>query len=221
MEYLDKEPESDPDVIVDEIYFSVDVEADGAIPGPFSMSSFGMVASAYRTKSGLIVDLDLDADENCLYSELKPISNMFEPEAVAVAGLDRNELILHGKTPEHAMLEAVEFVNFRTRNFGTNVRPIFAGYPLCYDWMWMYWYFMNFANISPFGHSGAIDMKSHFGAIDNIAIRRIGKRSLPPELKTKREHTHNALDDARGQGDLLQKLLRREAKSRTSSLIIQ
>lgn len=214
MDNLRKETGNDPDVTVDEVYFSVDVEADGPIPGPYSMSSFGMVASAYRTRSGLIVDLDLDADENCLYSELKPISNIFDPEAAAVAGLDRDELILHGKAPEHAMLEAVEFVNFRARSFGQNVRPIFAGYPLAYDWMFMYWYFLNFANISPFGHSGAIDMKSYFGAIDNVAIRRIGKRAMPPELKTKRRHTHNALDDARGQGDLLQALLRRQPKKR-------
>lgn len=202
---------NNPDLTVDEVYFSVDVEADGDIPGPFSMSSFGMVAAAYRTKSGLIMNLDLDADENCLYSELKPISDIFNPEAAAIAGLDRNELILHGKSPDFAMLEATEFVNFRARSLGPNVRPIFAGYPLAYDWMWMYWYFMNFAKVSPFGHSGALDMKSYYAGTDDIAIRRIGKRSLPPELKTKRRHTHNALDDARGQGDLLQALLRREA----------
>jgi len=209
---LSKETGNDPDVTVDEVYFSVDVEADGEIPGPFSMSSFGMVAAAYRTKSGLIVDLDLDADENCLYSELKPISNNFNPEAAAVAGLDREDLILNGKSPEVAMLEAINFVNTSAQNLGPHVRPIFAGYPLAYDWMWMYWYFMNFAKVSPFGHSGAIDMKSYYAAKDDIAIRRIGKRSLPPELKTKRRHTHNALDDARGQGDLLQALLRREAR---------
>lgn len=200
------------DTEIDEIYFSVDIEADGPIPGPYSMSSFGMVAAAYRTRSGLIVDLDMDADENCLYSEIKPISNDFIPEAAAVAGLDRSDLILNGKAPEYAMCEAVEFVRFRTGTFGADVRPVFAAYPVVYDWMFMYWYFMNFAGESPFGHSSAIDMKTHFGATDNLAIRRTGKRTMPPELKSQRQHNHNALDDAREQGELLQKLLCRHAK---------
>lgn len=203
-----KETPLDPDTIVDEVYYSCDVEADGPIPGPFSMSSFGLVACAYRTRSGIIVDLDIDAKENCYYAELKPISDQFIPEASAVAGLDRDELYKNGKTPEQAMREAVDFIDNRTREFGANSRAIFVAYPLGYDWMFMYWYFINFAGVSPFGHSGALDMKSYFASKADFAIRRIGKRGMPANLKSKRFHSHNALDDAREQGELCRNLLR-------------
>lgn len=36
--------------------------------------------------------------------------------------------------------------------------PVFVAYPLGYDWMWMYWYFMRFADAgSPFGPSRCMD----------------------------------------------------------------
>lgn len=200
--------ESNSETIIDEVYFSVDVEADGAIPGLYSMSSFGMVACAYRTRSGEIVDLDIDAKENCFYVELKPISEDYEPEAAAVADLDRADLIANGIHAETAMIDASVFIDARTAAFGINTRPIFAAYPLGYDWMFMYWYFMAFAKRSPFGHSGALDMKSYFAAKSNSSVRRIGKRAMPQELKSKRKHSHNALDDAREQGELLRNLLR-------------
>lgn len=192
---------------IEEVYFSIDVEADGAIPGPFSMSSFGIVACGYRQKGGLLVDLDLDADVNCFYRELKPISNDFEPAAAAVAGLDRDELISKGADPETAMKEAAAFIENRVASLGKNIRPVFMGWPVSYDWLFTYWYFMKFAH-SPFGHSSAIDLKSVFATKADIPLRRVGKRMIPKELQSKRKHTHNALDDARGQGELGMNILR-------------
>lgn len=194
---------------IEEVYFSIDVEADGPIPGPYSMSSFGIVAAGYRQKNGLLVNLDLDADVNCFYRELKPISNHFDPVAASIAGLDRNDLINNGADPKVAMQEAAAFIENHVNRLGENIRPVFMGWPLSYDWMFTYWYFMNFAH-SPFGHSSAVDLKSVFAEKANIPLRRVGKRGIPKELQTKRKHTHNALDDARGQGELGMNILRWE-----------
>lgn len=192
----------DMDDPIVELYFSSDVEADGGIPGPYSMSSFGMVAFATRTKSGVYTLLDLDADENCFYAELKPISDNFIPEAMAVSGLDREWLKIHGEEPAIAMKNANTFVGNVAERFGENVRPVFVAYPLGYDWMFIYWYLINFTGTSAFGHSSALDIKTMFATKARKAIRGIGKRSIPRSLMSKRKHTHNALDDAREQGDL-------------------
>ena len=194
---------------IEEVYFSIDVEADGPIPGPYSMSSFGIVAAGYRQKGGLLVDLDLDAEINCFYRELKPISEAFDPVAASIAGLDRHDLIANGADPEVAMKEAAAFIENHVNALGKNIRPVFMGWPLSYDWMFTYWYFMKFAH-SPFGHSSAVDLKSVFAEKANIPLRRVGKRGIPKELQTKRKHTHNALDDARGQGELGMNILRWE-----------
>lgn len=192
----------DMDDPIVELYFSSDVEADGGIPGPYSMSSLGMVAFATRTKSGVYTLLDMDAQENCFYAELKPISDNFEPEAMAVSGLDREWLKVHGEEPAIAMKNVNTFVEKTAKRFGENVRPVFVAYPLCYDWMFIYWYLINFAGTSAFGHSSAMDIKTMFATKARKAIRGIGKRSIPKNLMSKRKHTHNALDDAREQGDL-------------------
>lgn len=59
----------------------VDVEADGPIPGDFSMISFGAV----------LVDDKLDTT---FYGKLRPVSDTFIPEALAVSGYTRNETLL-------------------------------------------------------------------------------------------------------------------------------
>jgi hypothetical protein len=61
-------------------YVMVDVEADGPIPGDYSMVSFGAV----------IVEPQLD---RTFYGKLKPISEQFIPEALAVSGFTREETL--------------------------------------------------------------------------------------------------------------------------------
>lgn len=202
-----------------EVYFSTDVESDGPIPGPYSMSSIGMVACSYRTKSNKLIRLDLDDPKNCFYAELKPISEKFSPEAAAVAGLDRAELIRNGTDPVEAMDVANDTITTLTKSLGGFARPIFVGYPLGFDWMFTYWYLMNFAKDgSPFGHSGHIDIKSLYAEKAGVPVTGISKRRIPKELHSGRKHTHNALDDAREQGDLFNNISLWSPKSKPSVL---
>jgi hypothetical protein len=72
-----------------ELYVATDVEADGPIPGPYSMLSLGMAVAG--------------RPDLTFYSELKPISDEFVPEALAVSGLDRDRLITEAPTAAEAM----------------------------------------------------------------------------------------------------------------------
>lgn len=44
------------------------------------------------------------------YRELKPISEGFDPEALAINGLDRAQLTLSGVSPDKAMNEAFDWI---------------------------------------------------------------------------------------------------------------
>lgn len=190
-----------------DVYFSVDVEADGPIPGDYSMSSFGVVACAFKNGTEITL-LDIDQPDNTFYAELKPISSNWVPEAAAVAGFDRQELIKSAQDPAEALKAFAAWVEATTQRIAPGGRAIFVGWPLSYDWMWIYWYLMKYNGSSPFGFSGAIDMKSWYSAKTGLTMNKVNKRMVYKALKqTPRKHTHNALDDAKEQGELWQHLV--------------
>lgn len=163
-----------------ELYIAVDVEADGPIPGPYSMISLGMAVAG--------------RPELRFYTELRPISDAFVPQALAVSGLDRDRLMREAPTPEAAMAAAARWIN-DLRRIG---RPVFLAAPAVFDGMFVHWYFLRFVGTSPFGATGSgIDLRSywmgrtgcewsesHKGTIKHA----LGLRGLP--------HTHHAGDDA-------------------------
>lgn len=190
-----------------ELYISVDIESDGPIPGKFSMVSFGMSAAVLRNSQGEYVDMDVDAPENQFYAELKPISDEFIPEALAVSGLNRDDLLANGRDVVEAMTAACEWVvEVAARN---NARPVFAAYPLGFDWMFWYWYAVAYSTVPcPFGHSAHIDMKTLYAQKAGVALRDSTKSRMPSFIKSNRKHTHNGLDDAIEQGQMMGKILR-------------
>lgn len=194
-----------------ELYFSTDIESDGPIPGTYSMSSIGMCVPGYLTTGGQLVRIAPE-DQTTYYAELKPITDKFDPEAAAVSGLIRQGLIDHGESAKAAMALMNVWIDRTCRELseeldGDNVRPIFAAYPLGFDWMFTYWYQMSFTGRSPFGHSTHIDMKTLFATKGARGIVGATKRNMPKHLLGNGPHTHNALDDAREQGDMLMNLL--------------
>ena len=179
-----------------DLFISADVECDGPIPGPahFSMLSFGLaVAGTFDGAS-----FEPAGDEPLtFYAELAPISERFEPAALAVSGLDRDRLITEGLAPAEAMTAAAAWV----REVAGERRPVMVAYPATYDWMWLAWYFGAFA-ANPFGHSGCLDVKTLYQAKAGVVWARAVKQHMPPELRSGRPHTHNALDDALEQAEL-------------------
>lgn len=186
-----------------EVYVSVDVEADGPVPGPFSMVSLGACAAALRGSGGHIVVID--PERHTFYRELQPISERWDPEALAVSGLSREYLQEHGAEPAAAMHDFVEWIDALSKEY--RARPVFAAYPLAFDWQFVYYYLVVYATRSPFGHSAHFDMKTAYALLGGTAVRDAVKRNMPRGILGSRRHTHNALEDAQGQADLLVALL--------------
>ena len=183
-----------------DIYISADIEADGPIPGVYSMLACGLcVAGRFDGREFTLADPEAET----FYTQLRPISDTFDPEAVAVTGLDRDRLITEAPEPEAAMTRLAEWL--RTAAGADN--PIIVGYPLIYDWMFLYWYLVRFARQdSPLTFSSGLDMKTMYQQKARVVLSRAGKDDLPAALQSVRAHTHNALDDALEQAEIFAKL---------------
>jgi len=186
----------------EDIYFSADVETDGSIPGPYSLLSFALVyAGRFDGKRFS----QPEQYEQTFYRELKPISPKFEPEALAINGLDRERLLREGEEPVEAMTEATRWV----RGIAGQGRPVLVAFPLSFDWTWLYWYFVAFSREgSPFNHSSCFDIKTAYAVKARLPIARAGRSAIPKALRSERPHTHNALDDAIEQAEVFANVFR-------------
>jgi len=182
-----------------DLYISGDVEADGQIPGVNSLLAFGF-AVAGRFDGETFTPRD--PSEATFYRELKPISGTFDPKALLVSGLDRERLRREGADPANAMTEAASWVSSQVGG----ERPVLVGYPVVFDWLFLHWYFIRFAGDSPFGFSGALDMKTIYQQKASVTLDAAGRNDLPSALRSERQHTHNALDDAIEQAEIFGRL---------------
>ena len=176
-----------------EIYISTDIEADGKIPGLNSMLSFG--SAAYFKNRELVSTFE--ANLECLDgAKADPDTEKWwatQPEAWEYC---RSNL----QHPKIAMKKYVEWVE------SLPGKPVFVGYPVAYDFMFIYWYLMRFVGRSPFSHS-ALDIKTLAMVALKSDYRNATKKHMPKEWFDKLPHTHKALDDAIGQGALFCNIL--------------
>lgn len=142
------------------------------------------------------------SDDSVFYAELRPISDRFEAEALAVNGLDRDHLKETGADPAAAMQEAARWV----RRHANNARPVLVAYPVAFDWSFLYWYFIRFNADSPFGFSSCLDIRTLYQARALTTFDASDRDSMPLQLRPKRRHTHHAVDDALEQGELFNNL---------------
>lgn len=141
-----------------DLYISVDIEADGPVPGPYSMLSFGL-AVAGRFDGTTFTPRD--PEQQTFYRELRPISDRFDHQALRVARLDREHLTRNGMGPEQAMSQAAEWV---TATAGAH-RPVAVAFPLAFDWPFLHWYFVQFSTGgSPFSFSSCLDTRPRSGS---------------------------------------------------------
>jgi hypothetical protein len=183
---------------VHDLLLSADVETDGPIPGPFSMLSFAFVEIG--TSDGL--ELVRPATPRTFYRELRPIAPSFDPAALAVSGLDRERLAREGADPGRAMDDARAWIEAAAGP----AQPVLVAFPLAFDWMWLYWYFMRFGGSSPFRHSRGFDLKTAFAVKARRPLSSAGRDALPAALQAALPHTHHALDDAREQAEIFARL---------------
>jgi hypothetical protein len=163
-----------------ELYIATDVEADGPIPGPYSMLALGMAV--------------VGKPELNFYSEIKPISDNFIPEALAVSGLDRDRLLHSAPSAKEAMMTAAKWIN-SLRKLG---RPVFLAAPAVWDGMFVHWYFINFTGKSPFGQTGSgIDLRSYWMGHSQCEWVETHKGKIKYKLGINDlPHTHHAREDA-------------------------
>jgi len=176
-----------------EVYVSTDVEADGPIPGPHSMLSFG--SAAYLADKTLV---------STFSANLEPLDGAAghpetmrwwatQPEAWRVCRTDL-------RPAQQVMPEYVGWLE------GLPGKPVFVGYPVAYDFMFVYWYLIRFAGRSPFSHSG-LDVKTYAMALLGRGYRDSTKRHMPRRWFDDLPHSHVALDDAIEQGALFCNML--------------
>lgn len=182
-----------------DMFVSADIEADGPIPGSYSMLSLGLCIAA--TFDGVDF-IPRDPTRDTFYREIKPISPHFDANALRVSGLDRAVLENNGADPAGAMREAVSWLKEKTNGFNL----VMVGYPIVFDWMFIHWYFVRFVGESPFGFSNALDMKTMFQQKAHVTLEFSGLSDLPSEIASSRRHTHNALDDAIDQAVIFNRL---------------
>lgn len=154
----------------------VDIESDGPIPGDFSMISFGAV----------LVNEDLD---KTFYGKLKPISDKYIPEALAISGHSREET-MQFEDPQKVMEDFALWIEKTSKD-----RPIFISDNNGFDWMFICWYFHHFTGKNPFGFSSQ-NLGCYFKGIERDTYK-----SFKHLRKTK--HTHNPVDDAIGNAEAL------------------
>ncbi|HVV86088.1 MAG TPA: 3'-5' exoribonuclease [Kofleriaceae bacterium] len=190
-----------------EVYVSVDIEADGPIPGPHSMLSLG--AAAFMVEWGepprasqlATWSANLETLEGAAGAPSTMEWWRSQPEAWAACRVDP-------RPPAEAMASFVRWLG------ALPGRPVFVAYPAGFDFTFVYWYLVRFTGGSPFSHS-ALDMKTLAMALLGTTFRDTTKRAFPARWRTQARHTHVALDDALEQGEIFcAMLIEARAKAR-------
>jgi hypothetical protein len=182
-----------------EIYISVDIEADGPIPGPHSMLSLGAVALLPTGKEVGSFEVNLELLEGATG----------HPDTMAwwaTQGPAWDACRSNLKSPVVGMTAFVDWVG--KVSAGNSATPVCVAYPAGFDFMFIYWYMIKFAGKSPFSFS-CQDVKSYASAVLKLPYRKATKKNMPKAwFKGLPPHTHVAIDDAREQGLLFINMLK-------------
>lgn len=153
-----------------------DVEADGPVPGLYSMISFGAILLDERL-------------ETTFYGQLRPISDEWIPNALAISGHTREETMTF-RDPKYVMQEFASWI--AKHNTG---RAVFWADNNGFDFAFINYYFHAFHGSNPFGWSSQ-NINSLYKGIENDMYA-----SFKHLRKTR--HTHHPVDDARGNAEAL------------------
>ena len=157
-------------------YIMVDIESDGPIPGDFSMTCFGAV----------VVEPSLS---KTFYGKLRPISEKWIPEALAISGFSRQE-VLQFDDPQKVMLDFAQWL--KENNSG---RLMFISDNNGFDWQFINWYFHHFTGENPFGISSTNLGSLYKGLVkDTFQTFKHLRKTI---------HSHHPVDDARGNAEAL------------------
>lgn len=193
-----------------EIYVSTDVEADGPIPGPYSMLSFASAAFVVGEAVGETLDIE------------KRMIGTFSANLETLPGTSGHPFTMEWwsrhpgawedcrrdpQPPEVAMKNYVSWVE------SLPGVPVFVAYPLGFDFMFVCWYLVRFTGESPFRHRG-IDIRTYAMAMKKKGYKELSIRNMPEHWFDDLPHnTHRALDDAIEQGVVFCNMLAENMKT--------
>lgn len=164
-------------------HFVLDVEANGPCPDLYSMVSFGLVVR--------------DDPSISFYGETAPLPGAASiPEALAVSGMTLTEH-LNCPDPQVTMLEMKDWLE----QFGTCRHVIWSDNP-AFDWQWINYYSHKFLGYNPFGFSARRIGDFYAGVKGNVKDISSWKKMRGTK------HTHNPVDDARGNAEALLKIIK-------------
>ena len=137
-------------------YIMVDIEANGPIPGDYSMTSLGAI----------IVDERLDKTFNI---NIKPISKKFDP--------NRRQFV-DEKNAVDAKEAMQSFKEWIAKN--AQGRPVLISDNNGFDWMFICWYFWHFLGENPLGYTSQNLISLYRGLEKDLDIKidSLRKRSL-------------------------------------------
>jgi hypothetical protein len=163
-------------------YVMVDVEADGPIPGDYSMVCFGAV----------VVEPSLS---RTFYGKLHPISERWIPEALAVSGFSRAETLTFDD-PQEVMASFDRWIQKNSTG-----KPMFISDNSGFDWQYINWYFHHFLGANPLGHSS-----TNLGSFYKGVVRNVFQNFKHLRIT---KHTHDPVDDAMGNAEAFIEIIRR------------
>lgn len=154
----------------------IDVEADGPVPGLYSMVSLGAV----------IVEPTLDRR---FLTNLRPISDRFQNEALAISGATRETSLEYPEAEESI------------KNFNTWLLNLEEDRITCasdnngFDWSFLNYYMHRYLGANPLGYQTYHLPSVYAGCTGEFGQGYKDYRITP--------HTHNPLDDAIGNAEAM------------------
>ena len=187
---------------MNEIYLSVDIEADGPIPGDYSMLSLG--SAAYDESENLVSTFTVNIAPLEGAKQHADTMDFWKANPEAWEAVHMNQ-----QPPAAAMGEYAAWLDSLT--VGTESSLVFVDYPAVFDFAFVHWYLIHFLGHDPFGFC-ALDIKTYaMAALDSKFVETV-KSNMPAQWLS-REHKHLALEDALEQGELFFAIRRALRKS--------
>lgn len=177
-----------------EIYVSTDIETDGPIPGPHSMLSFG--SAAFLPDKTLLDTFTVN---------LKTLAGA-KGHPITMKWWHKSNKTAYKATRINPVSPEIAMHNYTTWVKKLPGTPVFVGYPVVFDFMFINWYLMKYVGENPFGHS-ALDIKTYAMALLKSDFSQAAKRKMPERWFDSFKNTHIALDDAIEQGQLFCNML--------------
>ena len=187
------------------IYVVTDIETDGPWPGPNSMRSFASVAVSADGEQRGVFEAVLEPLPGAAPNPDTYAWFQTQPQAWAAATADPRPVA-------RVMAEFTDWVR------GLPAPRMFAASPLAFDGGWIDYYLRRFTRYGlvagPYENDVLFDgpglcLRSYAAAVTGRPVAEMSPAALPAAWFGGIEHTHRAIDDARGYAHLLAELFRR------------